>query len=91
MLLNREAVKVKTDPPFTWVSGIKSPVYCDNRKMLGFVGDREKIVEAYLEKIKGMEFNFVAGTATAGIPWAAFIAQELHMPMVYIRSKKKEQ
>ncbi len=46
-LLAREAVKVKIDPPFTWVSGIKSPVYCDNRKMISFVEERKDVIEAF--------------------------------------------
>ena len=91
-LIDKEAVKVSIDPPFSWASGIKSPVYCDNRKMLGFVGDRERIVDAFINLIeeKGIEFDVVAGTATAGIPWAAFLADRLHKPMVYIRPEKKE-
>ncbi len=91
-LLEKEAVKVKIDPPFTWASGIKSPVYCDNRKMLGFVGPREKIVEAFISMIeeKGIEYNVIGGTATAAIPWAAFIADRLHKPMIYIRPEKKD-
>lgn len=91
-LLAREAIKVKIDPPFTWASGIKSPVYCDNRKMLGFVGDREIIVEGFKEMIKesGLEFDVIGGTATAAIPWAAFLAQELKKPMIYIRPEKKD-
>jgi len=89
-LIAREAVKVSIDPPFTWASGIKSPVYCDNRKMLGFVEERGIIVDAFLEKIEGLEFDVVAGTATAGIPWASFIAQKLNKPMVYIRTQKKD-
>ncbi len=91
-LLDREAVRVKIDPPFTWTSGIKSPVYCDNRKMLGFVGDREKIVDGFVQLIEesGIEFNVVGGTATAAIAWAAFIADRLHKPMIYIRPEKKE-
>jgi orotate phosphoribosyltransferase len=91
-LIDKEAVKVSIDPPFTWASGIKSPVYCDNRKMLGFVGDRERIVEGFIQLItdNNLEYDVVGGTATAGIPWAAFIAAELHKPMVYIRPEKKE-
>lgn len=91
-LLEHEAVKVKMDPPFTWASGIKSPVYCDNRKMLGFVGPREKIVEAFIALIKEkeLEYNVIGGTATAAIPWAAFIADRLHKPMIYIRPEKKD-
>lgn len=92
ILLEKEAVKVQINPPFTWASGIKSPVYCDNRKMLGFVGAREQIVEAFKKTIeeKNFDFNVIGGTATAAIPWAAFLAQELHKPMIYIRPEKKE-
>lgn len=92
VLLQKEAVKVKTDPPFTWVSGIKSPVYCDNRKLIGFVDAREKIIESFKKIIddKGIVFDVVGGTATAAIPWAAFLAQELRKPMIYIRPAKKE-
>jgi orotate phosphoribosyltransferase len=90
-LVDKEAVRVSIDPPFTWASGIKSPVYCDNRKMLGFVGDRERIVDGYIKLIEdnGLEYDTIAGTATAGIPWAALIAAKLHKPMVYIRPEKK--
>lgn len=91
VLLENEAVKVKTDPPFTWVSGIKSPVYCDNRKLIGIVKAREAIVEAFLKTIeeKGLEFDVVGGTATAAIPWASFLAQKFGKPMIYIRPEKK--
>ncbi len=91
-LLAREAVKVKIDPPFTWVSGIKSPVYCDNRKMISFVEERKDVIEAFKKIIeeKGLEFDVIGGTATAAIPWAAFLAYDLGVPMVYIRPEKKE-
>ena len=91
-LLAREAVKVKIDPPFTWVSGIKSPVYCDNRKMISFVKERKDVIEAFKNVIKesGLEFDVIGGTATAAIPWAAFLAYDLDVPMVYIRPEKKE-
>jgi len=91
-LLAREAVKVKIDPPFTWVSGIKSPVYCDNRKMISFVEERKDVIEAFKKIIeeKGLQFDVIGGTATAAIPWAAFLAYDLGVPMIYIRPEKKE-
>jgi len=91
-LLEREAVKVKIDPPFTWVSGIKSPVYCDNRKMIAFPEERKAVVEGFKKIIeeKGLEFDVIGGTATAAIPWAAFLAYDLGVPMIYIRPEKKE-
>ncbi|PKL36338.1 orotate phosphoribosyltransferase [Candidatus Peregrinibacteria bacterium HGW-Peregrinibacteria-1] len=90
-LLERGAVKVQVDPLFTWASGIKSPVYCDNRKMIGFVEERKLIVEGFKDLIarKNLEFDVIAGTATAGIPWAAFLAYEVGAPMVYVRPEKK--
>lgn len=88
-LLGTEAVRLNVKEPFTFVSGIKSPIYCDNRKMIGFPKERQVVVEAFIEVLKEKEFDIVAGTATAGIPWAAFIAQEMNVPMAYIRGEKK--
>lgn len=88
-LLGTEAVRLNVKEPFTFVSGIKSPIYCDNRKMIGFPKERQVVVDAFIEVLKGKEFDIVAGTATAGIPWAAFIAQEMNVPMAYIRGEKK--
>ncbi len=91
-LLKREAVKVSIDPPFQWVSGIKSPVYCDNRKMIAFPEERKAVIEGFKKMIeeKGLEFDVIGGTATAAIPWAAFLAYDLGKPMIYIRPEKKE-
>ncbi|MBC2853120.1 MAG: orotate phosphoribosyltransferase [Cetobacterium somerae] len=88
-LLGTEAVRLSVKDPFTFVSGIKSPIYCDNRKMIGFPKERQVVVDAFIEVLKEKEFDIVAGTATAGIPWAAFIAQEMNVPMAYIRGEKK--
>lgn len=91
-LLERQAVKISIDPPFTWTSGIKSPVYCDNRKMIAFPEEREAVVNGFQNIIreKMLDFDVIGGTATAAIPWAAFLAYELKKPMVYIRPEKKE-
>lgn len=88
-LLETKAVKLNVKEPFTFVSGIKSPIYCDNRKMIGFPKERQVIVDAFVEILKEKDFDVIAGTATAGIPWAAFIAQEMNLPMAYIRGEKK--
>jgi len=88
-LLDVEAVRLNVKEPFTFVSGIKSPIYCDNRKMIGFPKERNIIVDAFVEAINKEDFDVIAGTATAGIPWAAFIADKLDIPMAYIRSKPK--
>lgn len=91
-LLEIKAVFLKPNEPFTWASGIKSPIYCDNRLTLGFPKVRQFIAAALAEKIKE---NFggvdvIAGTATAGIPHAAWVSDLLDLPMVYVRSKAKE-
>ena len=93
-LLSTEAVRLNVQTPFTFVSGIKSPIYCDNRKMIGFPQERSVVVEGFVKKIKemeaeGSEFDIIAGTATAGIPWAAFISMAMNRPMAYIRGEKK--
>lgn len=96
-LIAKAAVKVSIDPPFTWVSGIKSPVYCDNRKMIAFPAERKQVVHAFkdliLEKVQSGDMEMpdvIGGTATAAIPWAAFLSYEMGLPMIYIRPEKKE-
>ncbi|MBC2329865.1 orotate phosphoribosyltransferase [Listeria swaminathanii] len=91
-LLEIKAVFLKPNDPFTWASGIKSPIYCDNRLTLGFPKVRQFIAKALAEKIKETfgEVDVVAGTATAGIPHAAWVSDLLDLPMVYVRSKAKE-
>ncbi|MBT5016426.1 orotate phosphoribosyltransferase [Candidatus Peregrinibacteria bacterium] len=96
-LLDIEAVKVKMDPPFSWTSGIKSPVYCDNRRLISYPEHRKAVVMAWKQLIEArvesgeMEMpDVLGGTATAAIPWAAFLAYEMNLPMVYIRPQKKE-
>ncbi|MGL6153944.1 orotate phosphoribosyltransferase [Cetobacterium sp. SF1] len=88
-LLSTEAVKLNVKEPFTFVSGIKSPIYCDNRKMIGFPEERKVVVREFIKVLEKRDFDVVAGTATAGIPWAAFIATEMNVPMAYIRGEKK--
>jgi len=92
LLINTEAVKVSINPPFTWTSGIKSPVYCDNRILISFPQERKKITNALIEKIKeaNLKPDFLAGTATAGIPWTAFLAEKLNLPMVFVRGEAKK-
>lgn len=91
-LLSVGAVKVRINPPFQWVSGILSPVYCDNRMLISFVKERQEIVDAFCAVLKEKGYDkdvTIAGTATAAIPWAAFIAQVLGLPMCYIRPEPK--
>lgn len=92
LLLNIGAVKLSVDPPFTWVSGIKSPVYCDNRMLYSHPEARKFIVEAFVSRVKALPVppDVIAGTATAAIGWAALVADRMNLPFVYVRSKAKD-
>lgn len=91
ILLEIKAVHLNPQDFFTWTSGIKSPIYCDNRQIISFPEMRNKVVGSFIEVIKEnyTDTELIAGTATAGIPWAAWIAHELNLPMIYIRSSSK--
>lgn len=91
-LLKIGAVKLSPNKPFTWASGLKSPIYCDNRLTISYPKIRQTIAKGLAEIIKEKypQTQVIAGTATAGIPHAAWLAQELNLPMVYIRSKPKD-
>lgn len=90
ILLDLNAVQIKTNPPFTWTSGIKSPIYCDNRLIISNVEGRRKVIAGFIKLIENLDFDVLGGTATAGIPWAAFLAEELDLPMIYIRGGAKK-
>lgn len=90
-LLDIGAVHLKPNDPFTWSSGLKSPIYCDNRLTLSYPVLRQEIAKGLAELIE-KEFSdceMVAGTATAGIPHAAWVSDRLTLPMCYVRSKPK--
>lgn len=90
-LLEIGAVALRPQEPFTWTSGIKSPIYCDNRLTMAFPAVRNYIAEAFAELIRTSypDAEVIAGTATAGIPHAAWVADKLGLPMAYIRDKAK--
>ncbi len=92
LLLKSEAIMLRPQKPFKFSSGILSPIYCDNRLLLSKIYERERIVDAYILKIEEekIEFDVVAGIATASIPWAALIADRLKKPMIYIRKAAKD-
>lgn len=92
ILLKIKAVTLNLKHPYRYTSGILSPIYCDNRLLISYPSERKIILEAFLNTIKEnkLEFDIVAGTATAGIPHAAWIADRLNLPMVYVRGKAKE-
>lgn len=91
-LLKIKAVTLSPNAPFTWASGLKSPIYCDNRLTMSFPKVRKEIARGLAQMIKEKypEVEVIAGTATAGIPHAAWVAEELNLPMVYIRGKAKD-
>lgn len=87
LLLDAGAVLLRPDEPFTFASGLRSPIYCDNRFMLGNVAGRRTISAGFSEACANAEV--VAGTATAGIPWAAWAAETLGLPLAYVRGAAK--
>ena len=91
LLLEIGAVSLRANEPFTWSSGIKSPIYCDNRLTLSHPKVRSEIADGLTELIRAHfpEVEAIAGTATAGIPHAAWVSERLNMPMCYVRSKAK--
>src|SRR5690606_2225937 len=91
-LLTIGAVELRPENPFTWASGVQSPIYCDNRLTMSYPEVRKEIAKGLAELIEEFypECEVVAGTATAGIPHAAWVSDRLNLPMVYVRSKPKE-
>ncbi len=89
-LLQINAVKLNPQNPFTWASGIKSPIYCDNRLVLSFPDVRTFVIQAFVDKAAQFApFDIVAGVATAGIPHGALLADRLEKPFIYVREKAK--
>lgn len=93
MLLKTESIQIYKERPFVFVSGRISPVYIDCRKLLSFPDVREAIVDQMaktVEKEIGLDVvDVVAGGETAGIPYAAFVSQKIHKPMIYVRKNPK--
>lgn len=90
-LLKKNAVKLKPAQPFTWASGWKSPIYCDNRKTLSYPEVRTYIRQQFVKLIEEKQFqpDCIAGVATGGIAHGVLIAQELGLPFIYVRSAPK--
>jgi orotate phosphoribosyltransferase len=90
-LLNIGAVSLQPNEPFTWSSGIQSPIYCDNRLTLSYPNVRSVIADGLTELIRTYfpDVQVIAGTATAGIPHAAWVSERLALPMCYVRSQAK--
>jgi orotate phosphoribosyltransferase len=90
-LLQIEAIRLQPEKPFTWASGWKSPIYCDNRLALSYPDVRTFIKENLVKAIRAnfTEVEAIAGVATAGIPQGALIADSMDLPFIYVRSKPK--
>ena len=91
-LIDIGAVTFSPDDPYTWASGIKSPIYCDNRLTMAYPRIRSLIAEGFAERIETLALDpvVIVGTATAGIPHAAWLAGHMGLPMAYVRSKPKQ-
>ncbi len=91
-LLQIKAVKLEPEHPFTWASGLKSPIYCDNRKTLSYPKIRTYIRQQFVECIQEHfgKPDVIAGVATGGIALGALVAQEMGLPFVYVRSEAKK-
>ena len=92
LLLQIKAIKLNTENQFTWSSGKKSPIYCDNRLILSYPDVRNFIIDELTTstKKKFTNVDLIAGVATAGIPHGALIAHKLNLPFVYVRSSEKK-
>lgn len=90
-LLQINAIKLNLNQPFTWASGWKSPIYCDNRKSLSHPHLREFIKSEMSNRIMDdfPDAEVIAGVATAGIPWGAMVADQIKLPFIYVRSTPK--
>jgi len=91
-LLQIEAVRLRPENPFTWASGLRSPIYCDNRKTLSYPDVRSYLRNAFAERIRERypQAECIAGVATGGIAIGALIAEQLNLPFIYVRSEAKK-
>ena len=91
-LLQIKAIKLNNNKPFTWASGLKSPIYCDNRITLSYPDIRTYICQKIVELIEDKfgKVDVIAGVATAGIPQAALVAAAMGLPLIYVRSSEKK-
>lgn len=91
ILLRLRAVALRPSAPFRFASGLLSPIYCDNRLLISYPAERLQVARWFADTIRqsGLALEVIAGTATAGIPHAAWLAAELGLPMVYVRSQAK--
>lgn len=91
-LLEIEAIKLNVNEPFTWASGLKSPIYCDNRRILSFPQARDFVRDSLAKQVTELypDAEVIAGVATGAIAHGVLVAQQLNLPFVYVRSSQKE-
>lgn len=91
-LLQIKAIQLSPENPFTWASGLKSPIYCDNRKTLSYPEVRRYLCEAFVASIRESfgEPEVIAGVATGGIAIGALVAEAMNLPFIYVRSEPKK-
>lgn len=89
ILLDTKSIMVNTKEPFTYTSGKIGPTYADIRRMISFPNERKILMDFAAEMIRPLNMNYIAGGETAGIPYAAFLAERLDLPMLYVRKKPK--
>lgn len=90
-LLEIKAVELSIDNPFTWASGIQSPIYCDNRQTLSYPSIRNLIADSFVKlALEWLPFDTIAGVATGGIAHGVLVAERMDKPFIYVRSDKKE-
>lgn len=92
LLLNVKAVSLRPQEPFVWTSGLRTPIYCDNRLIMSYPKERYIVEESLANLIQTTfkDVDVIAGVATAGIPHASIVAHLLQKPMVYVRSDAKK-
>ena len=88
-LLQINAINLNVDQPYTWASGIISPIYCDNRLSLSYPELRTLICDSFAQLAAGLDYDAIAGVATGGIAHGAILAERLHKPFLYVRSGAK--
>lgn len=89
ILLDTKSILINTKEPFTYTSGKIGPIYCDMRRLISFPAERKILMDYAAQVIKPLNIEYVAGGETAGIPYAAFLAERLNLPMLYVRKKPK--
>ncbi|MEO6328055.1 MAG: orotate phosphoribosyltransferase [Ginsengibacter sp.] len=92
-LLDIKAIKINVTEPFTWTSGIKSPIYCDCRRVNSFVKERDAVINKFTDIIKGRflsNTNVIAGVASGGISYGVLVADRLDLPFIYVREERKK-